>query len=134
MKEGKFVLLLNEAHEAQVGRVAKLTKAAFVSASTTTFSKTTRAAILARAGAVGRACKLAFSYGLETDPGIAAKFMAKLTLKARHSHIPTHVSKVKLPRNCIPLKVVTEAFSGIPKKSAALHRDGWTWELLRNTA
>ena len=61
LKEGKIMVLLNEAHEAHTGRIAKLTKAASVSASTTTFSKTARAAILAGVGAVGRACKLAFS-------------------------------------------------------------------------
>ncbi len=33
--------------------------------------------------------------------------------------------------NCIPLKAATDAFLGMPKKSAA-HRDGWTWELLRD--
>jgi hypothetical protein len=35
--------------------------------------------------------------------------------------------------NCIPVKTVTNAFCGMPKKSAA-HRDGWTWELLRDAA
>ena len=35
--------------------------------------------------------------------------------------------------NNIPLKAVTYAFSVMPKKSAA-HRDGWTWELLRDAA
>ncbi len=113
--------------------MAKLTKAASSSASTTTFSKTARAAILAGAGAVGRACKMAFSYNLETNSGIAAKFLAKLTLGARHSHIEAHIPFVKPPRNCIPLKAVKDAFSGMPKKSAA-HRDGWTWELLRDAA
>jgi hypothetical protein len=29
------------------------------------------------------------------------------------------------------LKVVTYAFSGMPKKSTA-HMDGWTWELMRD--
>ena len=125
--------MLSVAHEAQVDRVAKHTKAASIPASTMTFSKTARAAILARDGAVGRACKLAFSYGLETDPEIAAKFMANLTLKARHAHIHAHVPKVKPPSNCIPLKGVTDAFSGMPNKSVA-HRDGWTWELLRDAA
>ena len=70
-------MLLSEVHEAQAGRVAKHTLATSISASTTIFSKKTMAAILAGAGAVGRACKLAFSYGLETDPEIAAKFLAK---------------------------------------------------------
>ncbi len=43
------------------------------------------------------------------------------------------MAKVKPPRNSIPLKAVRYAFSGMPKKSAA-HRDGWTWELLRDAA
>ena len=101
LKEGKIATLLSEAHEAQVGRVAKQMKVASIPTSTTTFSKTTRDAILAGAGAMGRACKLAFSYGLETDPEIAATFLAKLTLKARHTHIPAHVRKVKPPGNRI---------------------------------
>jgi hypothetical protein len=88
LKEGKIALPLNEAHEAQVGMVAKLTKSAYVSAYTTTFSKTARATILAGAGAAGgRACKLTFFYGFETDPGIAAEFLAKLSSKAKHLHI-----------------------------------------------
>ena len=102
LREGKISVLLKEAHEAQVRRVAKLNKAASTSASTTTFSKTARAAILAGAGAVGRACKLAFSYGMKTDPGIAAKFLAKLTMGARNSYIEAHIPSVKPPRNCIP--------------------------------
>ncbi len=53
---------------------------------------------------------------METDPGIAAKFLAKMTLGARHSHIEAHVPKVKPPINCIPLKAVTDAFSVMPKK------------------
>ena len=52
---------------------------------------------------------------------------------ARHNHIEAHVPKVKPPRNCIPVIAVTDAFSGMPKKSAA-HRNGWTWELLRDAA
>jgi hypothetical protein len=46
LREGKITVLLTEAHEAQTGRVAKLTKAAFTSALTSTFSKTTRTTIL----------------------------------------------------------------------------------------
>ncbi len=58
------------------------------SSDTVTFSKTTRAAILAGAGEVGRACKVAFSYGIETDPEVAAKFLKKLKLQNRHNHTP----------------------------------------------
>ncbi len=38
---------------------------------------------------------------------------------------------IKSPRNCIPLKTITDVVSGMPKKSAT-HRDGLTWELLRD--
>ena len=83
---------------------------------------------------MGRACKLAFSYGLESDPAIAAKFMSKLTLKKKHDRIPGLMARVKPTRNCIPLKTVTDAFSGMPKKSEA-HRGGWTsWDELRDAA
>jgi hypothetical protein len=133
LKEGNIAILLSKAHEAHVGRVAKQTKAASIPASTTIFFKIARAAILTIAGAMGRVCKQAFSYGLETDPEIAAKFLERLTLKARHARIHVHVPKVKPPANCIPLKAVMDAFSWMPKKSVA-HRDGWTWELLRDAA
>ena len=82
---------------------------------------------------MGRACKLAFSYGLESDLVIAAEFLSKLTLKKKHDHIPKFVAKVKHVGNTIPLKAVTNAFSGMPKKFAA-HRDGWTWELVTDAA
>ena len=76
---------------------------------------------------------MAFFYGLEYDPVIAADFLAKLTLQHQHSHIPIYKSKVAPRPNYTPLKVVTDAFSGMPKKYAA-RRDGWTWELLRDVA
>jgi hypothetical protein len=133
LREGKLSVLLTVAHEAQTARVAKSLKASSTSATSSTFSKTTRAAILARAGAVGNACKLAFSYGLATDPVVAAKFLDKLTLGAKHAHIQAYVPKIKPPRNNIPMKAITDAVSGMPKKLAA-RRDGWTWELLRDAA
>ena len=86
-------------------------------------------AALASAGELSRACKVAFAYGIEVDPEVAASFLAKLTLQARHSHDPLHPSSLKPAKNSIPLCAVAEAFSKIPKKSAA-QRDGWTWELL----
>jgi hypothetical protein len=61
LREGEIATLLNEAHEAHAGRVAKATKAHAKPTSSAFFSKTARAAILARAKAMGRACKLAFS-------------------------------------------------------------------------
>jgi hypothetical protein len=84
-------------------------------------------------GEVGRACKVAFTYGVESDPEVAASFLAKLTLPARHAHISPHTSGRRPARNVIPLQAVSDAFSRMPKKSAA-HRDGWTWELLRDAA
>ena len=123
MREGEIETLLSEAHEAQAGRVAKQTEAHSKSTSNSSFSKTARAAILAGAGAMGRACKLAFSYGLESDPAIAAKFLSKLALKKKHAHIPDFVARVKPAWNNIPLLAVPDAFSGMPKKSAA-HWDG----------
>ena len=109
--------------------MSKLVEATSFPTSTTTLSKTARAAILAGTRAVGRACKIAFAYGIETDPMIAAEFLSKLTIKDKHTHIPAHDPKVKPPTNLIPIKTLTDAFSGMPKKSAS-HPDGWTWELL----
>jgi hypothetical protein len=97
------------------------------------FSKIVRAAALAGAGELGRACKVAFTYGVEVDPEVAADFLAKLTLQAMHIHVPLHPSSLKPAKNSIPLNAVVEAFSKMPKKSAA-HRDGWTCELLRDAA
>jgi len=64
---------------------------------------------------------------------VAASFLAKLALQARHSHVPLHPSSLKPAKNSIPLYAIVEAFSNMPKKSAA-HRDGWTWELLHDAA
>jgi hypothetical protein len=83
------------------------------------------AAALVCACELGRACKVAFTYGVEADPEVAVSFLAKLTLQARHSHVPLHPSSLKPAKNSIPLTAVAEAFSKMPKKSAA-HRDGWT--------
>ena len=104
LREGKIETLLLEAHEAQAVRVAKQTEAHSKSTSNSSFSKTARAAIMAGFGAMGRACKLAFSYCLESDPAIAAKFLSKLTLKKKHAHIPDFVARVKSAGNSIHLK------------------------------
>jgi hypothetical protein len=72
------------------------------------------------------ACKLAFSYGIESDPIIAANFLSKLTRATLHSPVPAPPSTCKPTFFLIPLKAVTTA--GMPKKSAP-HRDGWTLEL-----
>ena len=74
-----------------------------------------------------------FSYGLETDPEVAAKVLSRLNRSERHTHIAPHVPTVIPAKNRIPVKAVTEAFTKMPKKSAA-HRNGWTWELLKDAA
>jgi len=129
--EGGVAALITESHDAQTERVSAAINS--VSSDTVVFSKTARAALLARSGEVGRACKVAFTYGLETDPAIAAQFLGKLNLQSRHSHIAQYTSSVTTTKNQIPLKAVTDAFTRMPKLSAA-HRDGWTWELLRDAA
>ena len=101
------------------------------STGTVVFSKTTRATLLAGDGEVGMTCQVAFTYGLETNPLVTAEFLKKLTFQSRHAHIAPHTSSLKTAKNLIPLKVVTDAFSRMPKLSAA-HKDGWTWELLRD--
>ena len=64
---------------------------------------------------------------------VAIEFLAKLTLQQRHSYIPIYESNVAPRPNIIPLKSVTDAFLGMPKKSVA-HRDRLTWKLLRDVA
>jgi len=59
---------------------------------------------------------VAFTYGIEADPEVAASFLAKSTLKARHSHVPLDPSSLKPSKNSIPLTAVAEAFSKMPKK------------------
>ncbi len=76
--EGKVSQLLAESHETQTDRMSAAMNAA--STDSVAFSKTARAAILAGTGEVGRPCKVAYTYGLETDPVVAAKFTKKLTL------------------------------------------------------
>ena len=120
---GDVASLIHDAHEAQTERVRGRVAAASVQPHS--FSKTARIAALACVGELGRACKAAFTYGVEADPEVAASFLAKLTLQARHSHVPLHPSSLKPAKNSILLTTVAEAFSKIPKKSAA-HGDGWT--------
>ena len=76
---------------------------------------------------------MACTYGIEADPEVAATFLARLALRARHSHVPLHSSSLKPAKNTITLFAICDAFSKMPKISAA-HRDGWTWELLRDAA
>ena len=120
---GYVLGLVKESNEAQTKRVRSRTAAASIQPHS--FSKAARVDALAGAGELGRACKVAFTDGVESDPEVAASFLSKLALQARHSHVPLHPSSLKPTKNSIPLAAVAEAFSKMPKKSAA-HRDGWT--------
>ena len=71
-----------DSHEAQIERVRNRTAA--VSTQPHSFSKVARDAALAGAGELGRACKVVFTYGVEADPEVAASFLSKLALLARH--------------------------------------------------
>jgi hypothetical protein len=51
---------------------------------------------------MGRACKVAFTFGIEADLEVAASFLAKLTLQAKLSHVPLHPSSLKPAKNSTP--------------------------------
>jgi hypothetical protein len=70
---------------------------------------------------------------MERDLTVALTFLSELTLKNRHVHILSYIPKTNPVVNCIPIKALTDTFSGMSKKSAR-HKDGWTWELLRGAA
>ncbi len=122
-RSGEIAEIIYEAHDSHVTRVAYRVHALSVPAST--FPLDARAASLAGCGATGKAIKLAFSFGTESDPVVAATFLAKLTRKTPHNHVPIPSSYFKTPCVPIPIKAISDAFTGMPKKSAP-HRDGWT--------
>jgi hypothetical protein len=124
--DGQIKDLLREAHDSQVTRVACRVHA--FTQPFHTFPRTTRASALVWWGAVGKACRLAFFYGTESDPIVDATFLAKLTRTTPHSHVPLPPSSYKSAFVPIPIKAVTSAFTCMPKKSAP-HKDGLTWEL-----
>ncbi len=79
---------------------------------------------------VGHSYKIAFSFGREKEPKVAAKILNNLMLQERHSHIQIYELKVRPPASCIQLKDGTNDFSEMPIKKSAAHHDGWTWKLL----
>ena len=78
---------------------------------TLSFSMTAMATSLARCGAVGKACKLAFSYGTKSNPEVAATFLAKITRPTLHEHVPAFPSEYKTAKITIPIKAITDAFT-----------------------
>ena len=123
--------LLEAAHDSQVKRIAR--RIHDITMPAVSFTQAARATTLAGCGAVGKACKIAFSYGTESDPTVAATFLAKLTRSDPHTHVPPPPSAFITPFVPIPIKVVSDAFIGMPKKSAPM-RDRWTWELSKDAA
>ncbi len=119
--EGKISELLGDAHKSKVKRVAR--RIHDITKPTVSFTQAARATILAGCGAVGMACKIAFSYGTELNPAVAANFLAKLTRLSPHTHVLSPPSAFKSPFVPIPIKAVSNAFIGMPKKSAPM-RDG----------
>jgi hypothetical protein len=72
-----------------------------------------RAVALAECGAVGKACKLAFSYGTETNPVAAATFVSKLTRSTMHTHIPPPPFARESAFIPNPVKAVINAVTGM---------------------
>jgi len=91
--DGQIEELVREAHDSQVTRVACRVHA--LTQPPQSFPQTARAAALAGCGAVCKACKFAFSYGIESDPIVAATFLAKLTRTVPHTHVPMPPSSFK---------------------------------------
>ena len=85
LMDGRVSEFIREAHESQVTRVARRVNDATLPSRS--FSLAARAATLACNGAVGKTCKLAFPYGTETGPDVAATFLAKLTRSTMHTHV-----------------------------------------------
>jgi hypothetical protein len=67
---------------------------------------------------------LAFFYGTNFDPTVAAFFLAKLTRTIPHTHVPPPPSSCKIAFVPIPIRADTDAFIGMPKKSATTEMDG----------
>jgi hypothetical protein len=88
------------------------------------FPLTARVVVLAGCGAVGKACKLAFLYGTETDPVVAGTFLAKLTRAVPHTHVPMPPATYKTAHLPIPIKAVFDAFTRMPKSLPLTRMDG----------
>jgi hypothetical protein len=78
--------LLGEAHDSHVTRVAYRIRTLTIP--TSAFPLAARVASLAGCGSVGKAYKLAFSYGKESDPVVVATFLAKLSRTTSQTHVP----------------------------------------------
>jgi hypothetical protein len=63
---------------------------------------------------------MAFSYGIEPGPVVAATFLANLTRSTPHTHVPALPSSYKTLFVPIPIKAVTDAFTSMPKMPASL--------------
>jgi hypothetical protein len=112
--DGHVAELLHEAHESHFAKVACHVHALTHPAQS--FPLIARAALLAGCGAIGKACKFAFSYGTESGPEVVVRFMANLPRTTPHTHVPLPPSSCKFAFVPIPLKAITDMFTGMPKK------------------
>jgi hypothetical protein len=126
---GEISELLHKAHESQIARVACRVHA--LTQPSHAFLQTTRAAALAKCEAVGRAYRLAFSYGQESDRVVAATLFSQLARSTPHAHVPFPLSTYKTMCMHILDKDVCDAFKDMPNNSAP-RRDGRTWKLFRD--
>jgi hypothetical protein len=131
LMEGNVAELIEPAHDSQVKRVAR--RIHDITKPTVAFTQTARATTLARCGDVEKACKIAFSYGNESDPALNVTFLAKLTRSPPYTHVPSPPFVVMSSFVPIPIKSVLDTFTSMPKKYAPM-RDGWTWELFKDAA
>ena len=86
LMDGRLSELIEEFHDSHVKRVARIIHD--VTKTSVSFTQAARVAALAGCGTVGKECKIAFSYGTESDPVVAATFLAKLTRPTLHTHVP----------------------------------------------
>ena len=112
MLNGQVSDFLREEHDSHVTRVASRVHA--LTHMFEIFPRIARVVALVGCGAVGKACKLAISYGTESDPVIVASFLAKVTKMIPYTHAPLPPSSYKIVLVPIPIKVVKDAFTGMP--------------------
>ncbi len=114
--ESQVSELICEAHDSHVTRLACRVHA--LAQRYQNFPLISKAAALVRCGAVGKARKRAFSYGIGSSPIVAASFLAKLIRTIPHSNVPLSPSSYKIVFVPMPIKAKTNAFTYV---SIAFH-------------
>jgi hypothetical protein len=78
---------------------------------------------LACCGDVGKACQIAFSYGIELNKVVVGRILPKLTRSTLHTHVTIPSSTYSLAFIPIPIMFVKDALTGMAKKSAPENTD-----------